>query len=136
MLSKGQSHAGLPPEKADQGFYFSLFFVQKKDGGMRPVINLESLNEYVVLHHFKMERIHTLRDLLKRNWMTKVDLKDAYFMTPIHSSNRSVLCFSNHNHCMLPVFMPVLCSLGLYQDPGASSNSAQGDRSKASGIHR
>ena len=45
-----------------------------------------------------MEAIHTLKDLLKRNdWMTKVNLKDAYFMIPIHRSNRSVLRFSNQN---------------------------------------
>ena len=45
-----------------------------------------------------MEGLHTLKDLLKKNdWMTKVDLKDAYFMIPIHSSSRSVLRFSTQN---------------------------------------
>ena len=61
---------------------------------MRPVINLKELNTYVAPHHFKMEGLHTLKDLLKTgDWMTKVDLKDAYFMIPIHSSDRSALCF-------------------------------------------
>ena len=65
---------------------------------MRQVINLKSFNKYVVSHHFKMEGIYILKDLLKRNvWMTKVDLKDAYFMIPIHSSSRSALHFSNQN---------------------------------------
>ena len=79
MLQKG-AITEIPQVEAKQGFYSSLFLVPKKDGGMRPVINLKRLNEYVVPHHFKMEGIHILRDLLKRNdWMTKVDLKDAYF---------------------------------------------------------
>ena len=91
MLSKG-AISELPPEEANQRFYSSLFLVPKKDGGTRPVINLKSLNEYVVPHHFKMEGIHTL---IKRNdWMTKINLKDAYFMIPIH---RSVLRFSTQN---------------------------------------
>ena len=74
---------------------------------MRPVINLKRLNEYVIPHHLNMEGIHTLRDQLKRNdWTTKVDLNDAYFMIPVHSLSRSVLCFSNQNHIYLFSCLP------------------------------
>ena len=37
--------------EANQGFYFSLFLVLKKDGGRRLVINLKSLNEFVAPNH-------------------------------------------------------------------------------------
>ena len=38
-----------------QGFYSNLLLVPKKGGGMRPVVNLKGLSEYIVPHHFKME---------------------------------------------------------------------------------
>ena len=46
MLSKG-AITELSLKEMDQGFFSSLFLVPKKDGGMRPVINLKSLYEYV-----------------------------------------------------------------------------------------
>ena len=55
----------------------------KPDGTWRPVINLKSLNRYVVAHHFKMETIRTVKGLIKpRDWLLKLDLKDAYLTVP------------------------------------------------------
>ena len=76
-------------------FLSTIFLVPKKDGGQRPVINLKCLNKFVYREHFKMEGIHILRDLLRAgDWMTKVDLKDAYFMVPIYEDDRAFLKFS------------------------------------------
>ena len=80
--------------KEQEGFFFQLFMVPKKDGGQRPIINLKKLNSLVQTDHFKMEGIHMLKDLLKPgDWMTKVDLKDAYFMIPVATNHRSLLQF-------------------------------------------
>ena len=85
--------------EANRGFHLSPFLVPKKDGGMRPVMNLKCLNKFVGPQHFKMDRLHTLKDLLRKNdWMTKLGLKDAFFMITIHSSSRPALCFSIQNH--------------------------------------
>ena len=56
---------------------------------MRPVINLKRLNEWVEPQHFKMEGLGTLKELLRvKNWMVKVDLKNAYFTVPIHVAHQ------------------------------------------------
>ena len=62
------------------GFYSNLFLIPKKDGGQHLVINLKVLNRFVQKEHFKMEGIHTVKDLLRQgDWLAKVDLNDAFF---------------------------------------------------------
>ena len=82
------------PSKQGTKFISQLFAVPKKDGTLRPIINLKSLNHFVQTVSFKMEGIHTLKDILQQgDWMTKVDLKDAYFAIPIAEKDRPFLSF-------------------------------------------
>ena len=77
-----------------EGFFSTLFLVPKKDGKMRPVINLKALNVFVKSQHFKMEGIHLIRDLMVQgDWLTRIDLKDAYFAVPIHDTHQKYLRF-------------------------------------------
>ena len=93
MIQK-QAVARVPLEQSAKGFHSQLFSVPKKDGGTRPIINLKRLNSHVETVHFKMEGIHMLKDILKQgDWMTKVDLKDAYFMIPMASNMKRFLRF-------------------------------------------
>ena len=88
MLDKG---AISPVVNHQNGFLSTIFLVPKKGGGHRPIINLKKLNEFVPHHHFKMEGIHMLKDLLKQgDFMAKIDLKDAYFAVPISESDRKI----------------------------------------------
>ena len=67
MVQKG---ATSPVEKhTEEGFLSTLFLVPKKDGGHRPIINLKKLNQFILHHHFKMEGIHMLKDLLREGDM-------------------------------------------------------------------
>ena len=92
LLQKG---AVMQVEPQEEGFYSTLFLVPKKDGGQRPVINLKALNGFIHTCHFKMEGIHTLKELIKpRDWLKKVDLKDAYFMILICQDYRRLLHFA------------------------------------------
>ena len=43
-----------------EGYTSPIFLVPKSDGLWHPVINLKSLNRYVVTRHFKMESIRTV----------------------------------------------------------------------------
>ena len=88
-------------------FYSVLFLVPKKNGQMRPVINLKALNQWVETPHFKMEGLTTLRDLLRQgDGLVKVDLKDTYLTVPVHLEHQCYLQFSiegvNYQFTCLP----------------------------------
>jgi hypothetical protein len=61
LLGKGAIEL-VPPGQEGQGFYSTFFIVPKKDGGLRPILNLKPLNVYMEKSHFKME---TLRSIIQ-----------------------------------------------------------------------
>ena len=55
---------------------FSL--IPKKDGTIRPLIDISTLNTFVENSHFQMENLSSTKSLLRSgNFMTKLDLHDA-----------------------------------------------------------
>ena len=77
-----------------RGFFSRIFLVQKRSGGWRPVIDLSRLNQFVLCPHFKMETLNSIRQALQKgDWVTSLDLKDAYFHICVHHRSWRYLRF-------------------------------------------
>ena len=76
------------------GFYNQLFLVPKPNNRWRPIFDLSTLNTFLNTESFKMETPETIRTSLQlEEWVTSIDLKDAYFHIPIHSKSRKYMRF-------------------------------------------
>ena len=66
-------------------FYSHLFLVPKPHQRWRPVIDLSSLNTFLLVERFKMETPESIRtSLIPGEWMSSIDLSDAYLHIAIH----------------------------------------------------
>ena len=83
-ISEEMTEKGAIQEVMDdeEGFYYRLFLVPKKDDQMWPMINLRPLNQFLVHNHFQNGG-YACGEGSKNDWMT-IDLKDDYFSIPIH----------------------------------------------------
>jgi len=91
MVEKGAIEAVQSP---DPGFYSRIFLVPKPGNRWRPVIDLSALNAHIPCPSFKMETpVSVLRAVRKGQWLTSLDLSDAYFHIPIHQASRRYLRF-------------------------------------------
>ncbi len=77
------------------GYFSRIFLVRKKTGGWRPIIDLSQLNRLISAPHFKMETLDKVRlSLNAGDWVTSLDLTDAYFHIAIHPRSRRYLRFT------------------------------------------
>ena len=88
-------------------FISTVFIRNKKDGAKRFILNLTALNDYVEKIYFKMDTLHSVINLMKRNcWFASVDLKDAYYSVPISLAYQQYLSFcwdgKTYNFTCLP----------------------------------
>ncbi len=85
----------VDPSQIQTGFYSTLFLVPKKNGKMRPVINLKPLNIYLKKNHFKMDTISSVLNLVEKgDFSITLDLSDAYFHIQIFKPHRKFLRFA------------------------------------------
>ena len=80
------------------GFYSLLFLRPKKNGELRPIIDLSSLNRHISTPTFHMESAQSVRaSLTQGQWVASIDLLDAYFHIPVRRSFRKYLRFATNN---------------------------------------
>lgn len=80
----------------EEGEYISPVFLRpKSDGdGYRMILNLKKLNQVSEYHHFKMDTLKSILVLVTPGiYMTKLDIKDAYYSVPIKEEDRKLLKF-------------------------------------------
>ena len=71
------------------GYNSRLFLVPKPDGSFCPIINLKKLNLFLDIPSFKMETLFSIIAALQpQEWITKIDLKDAYHHILVHVNIR------------------------------------------------
>uniref|UniRef100_A0A803J3K6 Reverse transcriptase domain-containing protein n=1 Tax=Xenopus tropicalis TaxID=8364 RepID=A0A803J3K6_XENTR len=86
----------VPRSQRHQGFYSNLFLIPKKDGSLRPVLDLKRLNTFLHVPSFKMESLRSvISNVEKGDFFTSIDLKDAYLHIPIHVDHQHTSVHTN-----------------------------------------
>ena len=94
LLEKGAVERVVNP--LSPGFYSRLFLVPKKDGSLRPIIDLSILNRHLVKEKFKMETMRSVIAAIRpADFAVSLDLSDAYFHVGIHPAFRKYLRFTD-----------------------------------------
>ena len=85
----------VPVHERGQGLYQCFFPVPKKTAGeWRGCLDARPVNTELRYEKFKMEGLHTLKGLLRRDdWMTSIDVADAYSNVLLHPEHRQYTRF-------------------------------------------
>ena len=93
MLAK-EAIEMVPHQDMMEGLYSRYFLVPKKPEGLRPILDLRGLNPSITKKEFRMLTNHTLlASITHGDWLTSIDLKDAFFHVGVHPHHRKYLRF-------------------------------------------
>ncbi len=94
LLEKGAIEI-VPPAQSESGFCSRYFLVPKKDGGLRPILDLRFLSYALMKRSFRMITLkQTLPQICPGDWFMSLDLKDAYFHIQVAPRHRQFLRFA------------------------------------------
>ena len=110
-------HKPFPPM-----FYSRMFSRPKKNGSHRPIIDLSSLNKFLIIPRFKMETVSSIsKSLCHPLWGCKVDLTDAFQHVPLHWLFHKFFAFVIGKGIHMRVFVFQYLPFGLSTAPWAFS---------------
>ncbi len=94
LLQKGAIEE-VPQSEVERGFFSRYFLVPKRDGGLRPILDLRRLNLALYKGKFKMLTMRTIMSQVQEgDWFVTIDLKDAYFHIQVVQRHRRFLRFA------------------------------------------
>ncbi len=94
LLEKGAIEM-VSPALSESAFYSRYFLVPKKDGGLRPILDLRRLNHALMRRPFRMITLkQILSQIRTEDWFCSLDLKDAYFHIQTAPHHRRFLRFA------------------------------------------
>jgi hypothetical protein len=77
------------------GYYSPYFLASKKDGSLRPILNLKRFNKYLEKEKFRMETLRSILQTLQLgDWLYSLDLNDDYLVVPIYVNYQKYLRFA------------------------------------------
>ena len=88
--------------------YFSrLFYVDKKNGNKRPVLDLSRLNLFILTPSFVMETLEkVLEGVVQSMWATSLDVTDAFLSVAINLEFQKYFCFMMNGVVYMFLRMP------------------------------
>lgn len=94
--------------KTPQKLYFSRVFTRpKKNGSLRPIIDLSKLNKLLVIPRFHMETVANISNsLVAMLWGCTVDIRDAYLNVPLNWHYHKFFAFKIGNRIFVWQFLP------------------------------
>ncbi len=85
----------LPQSDVEREFFSRYFLVPKRDGGLRPILDLRHFNFSLYKGKFKMLTMKTIMSQVQRgDWFVTINLKDAYFHIQVVQRHRRFLRFA------------------------------------------
>ena len=103
------------------GFYSRLFLVPKPHQRWRSVIDLSRLNTFLHVERFKMETPESIKtSLIPGEWVSSIDLSDAYLHIPIHPSIHPSKLKE------IPKVLPQVAGVPVHLPPFCTSHSPPG----------
>ncbi len=94
LLQKGAIEE-IPQSDIERGFFSRYFLVPKRDGSLRPILDLRRLNFSLYKGKFKMLTMKTIMSQIQGgDWFVTINLKDAYFHIQVVQQHRRFLRFA------------------------------------------